>query len=52
MCNYSDSDSDSDSDSEYNSPSSYRQPDGRGQLFSRRYCTHSRGSFSCAPRTE
>ena len=24
-----------------NAPCSYRQPGGRGQLFSRRYCTHS-----------
>ena len=45
------SDSDSDSDSEYNSPSSYRQPNGNGQLLSRRYCTHSVWLFSCASRT-
>ena len=45
------SDSDSDSDSEYNSPCSYRQPSGRGQLLSRRYCTQSVWLFSCAART-
>ena len=32
-------------------PSSYRQPGGRGQLLSRRYCTHSKCFFSCAQRT-
>ena len=31
-----------------NVPSSYRQPGGRGQLLSRRYCTHSVWLFSCA----
>ena len=31
-----------------NSPRSYRQPDGNGQLLSRRYCTHSVWLFSCA----
>ena len=46
------SDSDSDSDSgTCNSPCSYRQPSGRGQSLSRRYCTHSGWSFSCASRT-
>ena len=34
-----------------NSPSSYRQPGGRGQLLSRRYCTHSGWLFLCASRT-
>ena len=29
-------------------PCSYRQPSGRGQLLSRRYCTHSVWLFSCA----
>ena len=29
-------------------PSSYRQPRGRGQLLSRRYCKHSGWLFSCA----
>ena len=44
----SDSNSDSDSDSATicNSPSSYRQPSGNGQLLSRRYCTHSVWFFS------
>jgi hypothetical protein len=42
-CN-SDSDSDSDSGT-CNSPSSYRQLGGRGQLLSRRYCKHSGWSF-------
>ena len=37
----SDSDSDSDSATICNSPSSYRQPSGNGQLLSRRYCKHS-----------
>ena len=32
-------------------PSSYRQPNGKGQLLSRRYCTHSGWLFSCASRT-
>ena len=32
-------------------PSSYRQLGGRGQLLSRRYCTHSGWLFSCAHRT-
>ena len=44
MCNYSDSDSDSGT---CNSPCSYRQLGGRGQLLSRRYCKHS----GCACRT-
>ena len=50
---YSDSDSDSDSDSATicNSPSSYRQPSGNGQLLSRRYCTQSVWLFLCAYRT-
>jgi hypothetical protein len=30
------------------SPPSYRQPRGRGQLLSRRYCKHSVCLFSCA----
>ena len=34
-----------------NSPRSYRQPDGNGQLLSRRYCKHSVCLFSCASRT-
>ena len=34
-----------------NSPCSYRQPVGRGQLLSRRYCKHSGWLFSCASRT-
>ena len=34
-----------------NTPSSYRQPGGRGQLLSRRYCTHSVWFFLCAYRT-
>ena len=34
-----------------NSPYSYRQPGGRGQLLSRRYCTHSVWLFRCAFRT-
>jgi len=33
------------------SPPSYRQPRGRGQLLSRRYCKHSVCLFSCAIRT-
>ena len=32
-------------------PSSYRQLGGRGQLLSRRYCTHSGRLFSCEQRT-
>ena len=32
-------------------PSSYRQPDGKGQLLSRRYCKHSVWFFTCASRT-
>ena len=35
----------------YNVPPSYRQPGGRGQLLSRRYCTHSVWLFLCANRT-
>jgi hypothetical protein len=34
-----------------NTPSSYRQPSGNGQFFSRRYCTHSVWLFSCASST-
>ena len=34
-----------------NSPSSYRQPGGRGQFLSRRYCTHSVWFLLCASRT-
>ena len=34
-----------------NVPSSYRQPNGNGQLLSRRYCTHSGWLFSRASRT-
>ena len=34
-----------------NSPRSYRQPDGNGQLLSRRYWKHSVCLFSCASRT-
>ena len=45
---YSDSDSNS---TICNSPSSYRQPSGNGQLLSWRYCTHSGWLFRCAPRT-
>jgi len=33
------------------SPYSYRQPFGRGQLLSRRYCKHSVWLFTCAFRT-
>ena len=32
-------------------PSSYRKLGGRGQLLSRRYCTHSGRLFSCEQRT-
>ena len=32
-------------------PSSYCQLGGRGQLLSRRYCTHSGRLFSCEQRT-
>ena len=35
----------------YNSPSSYRQPSGKGQSLSRRYCKHSEWLFSSAYRT-
>ena len=35
----------------FNSPCSYRQPNGNGQLLSRRYCKHSVWLFSCACRT-
>ena len=45
------SDSDSDSATICNSPSSYRQPSGNGQLLSRRYCKHSVWLFLCAFRT-
>ena len=42
----------SDSDSgTCNSPSSYRQPSGRGQSLSRRYCKHSVWLYLCAFRT-
>ena len=34
-----------------NSPSSIDQPSGKGQLLSRRYCTHSGWLFLCASRT-
>ena len=43
--------SDSDSATSCNSPFSYRQPYGNGQLLSRRYCRHSGWLFSCALRT-
>ena len=43
--------SDSDSVTSCNSPFSYRQPYGNGQLLSRRYCRHSGWLFSCALRT-
>ena len=43
--------SDSDSATTCNSPFSYRQPYGNGQLLSRRYCRHSGWLFSCALRT-
>ena len=44
--------SDSHSDSPIcNSPSSYRQPSGNGQLLSRRYCRHSGWLFLCASKT-
>ena len=33
-------------------PCSYRQPSGRGQLLSRRYCKHSVWLFQCAPCTD
>ena len=45
---YSDSHSDS---TICNSPPSYRQPSGNGQLLSRRYCTHSVWLFLCASKT-
>ena len=45
VCVYDDLDDDYDVCS---SPCSYRQPVGRGQLLSRRYCTHSGWLFSCA----
>ena len=45
---YSDSHSDS---TICNSPPSYRQPSGNGQLLSRRYCKHSVWLFSCASKT-
>ena len=35
-----------------NAPCSYRQPGGRGQLLSRRYCKHSVWLFQCAPCTD
>jgi len=35
----------------YNLPCSYRQPSGKGQLLSRRYCKHSEWFFSSANRT-
>ena len=34
-----------------NTPSSYRQLDGRGQLLSRRYCKHSVWLLWCASHT-
>ena len=34
-----------------NTPSSYRQPGGRGQSLSRRYCTHSEWFSPCAAST-
>ena len=43
--------SDSDSATSCNSPFSYRQPYGNGQLLSRRYCRHSGWLFSCAKYT-
>ena len=42
---------DDDDDDDYvscSTPCSYRQPRGRGQLLSRRYCKHSGWLFSCA----
>ena len=48
---YSVSDSVSDSGT-CNSPCSYRQPDGKGQFLSRRYCTHSVWLFSCLVKKE
>ena len=45
---------DDDDDDDYvscSTPCSYRQPRGRGQLLSRRYCKHSGWLFSCASRT-
>ena len=35
----------------WSSPFAYDQPFGRGQLLSRRYCTHSEWLFLCASRT-
>jgi hypothetical protein len=48
---YSVSDSVSDSGTR-NSPCSYRQPDGNGQLVSRRCCKHSVWLFSCLVKKE
>ena len=45
---------DDDDDDDYvscSTPCSYRQPFGRGQLLSRRYCKHSGWLFLCASRT-
>ena len=41
ICYYNKFYSDSDSATSCNSPFSYRQPYGNGQLLSRRYCKHS-----------
>ena len=48
VCVYDDLDDDYDVCS---SPCSYRQPVGRGQLLSRRYCKHSGWLFLCAKYT-
>ena len=47
---YDDDDDDDDDDDSCvcNTPSSYRQPFGKGQLLSRRYCKHSGCLLKCA----
>jgi hypothetical protein len=45
---YDDDDDDDDDYVSCSTPCSYRQPRGRGQLLSRRYCKHSGWLFSCA----
>ena len=51
MTDDDDDDDDDDDSCVCSTPSSYRQPFGKGQLLTRRYCKQSGWLFSCAYRT-